>query len=41
MTSESGGTTEYRFTQTFINNTGQVWTGSEFLLGYGVGDAFT
>jgi len=41
VTSESGGTTEYRFTQTFINNTGQVWSGFEFLLGYGVGDAFT
>lgn len=41
VTSESGGSTEYRFTQTFINNTGQVWTGFEFLLGYGVGAAFT
>jgi len=37
---DSGGTTEYLFTQTFINNTGQVWTGFEFELGYGLGDAF-
>lgn len=40
-TSNSGGTTEYRFTQTFVNNTGQVWTGFVFELGYGLGAAFT
>jgi len=40
VVNDSGGTTEYRFTQTFINNTGQVWTGFEFELGYGLGDAF-
>jgi hypothetical protein len=39
--SNSGGTTEYRFTQTFINNTGQVWTGFVFELGYGLGAGFT
>jgi hypothetical protein len=40
-TDNSGGTTEYRFTQTFVNNTGQVWTGFVFELGYGLGAAFT
>lgn len=40
-TNNSGGTTEYRFTQTFINNTGQVWTGFVFELGYGLGAALT
>ena len=37
----SGGTTEYRFTQTFVNNTGLVWTGFVFELGYGLGAGFT
>ena len=41
MTSASGGTTEYTFTQTFVNNTGQAWTGFTFELGYGFGQAFT
>ncbi len=36
----SGGTTEYRFAQTLINNTGQRWTGFRFELGYGVGSSF-
>lgn len=40
-TNNSGGTTEYRFTQTFTNNTGQVWTGFVFELGYGLSAAFT
>ena len=40
-TDASGGTTEYRFTQTFVNNTGQVWTGFVFELGYGLSDGFT
>jgi hypothetical protein len=40
-TNGSGSTTEYRFTQTFINNTGQVWTGFAFELGFGLGAAFT
>src|SRR6476620_8879201 len=31
----SGGTTEYRFTQTFLNNTDPVWTGFRIELGYG------
>jgi hypothetical protein len=40
-TNNSGGATEYRFTQSFINNTGQVGTGCVFELGYGLGAAFT
>ena len=40
-TDASGGTTEYRFTQTFVNNTGQVWTGFVFELGYGLSGGFT
>lgn len=40
-TNDSGGTTEYRFTQTFVNNTGQAWTGFVFELGFGLGAAFT
>lgn len=39
-TNDSGGTTEYRFTQTFINNTGQGWTGFVFELGFGLGASF-
>lgn len=38
--SASGGTTEYRFTQSFVNNTGQAWTGFLFELGYGTGASF-
>lgn len=37
----SGGTTEYRFTQTFINNTGVLWAGFRFELGFGLGANFT
>jgi len=40
-TANSGGTTEYYFTQTFVNNTGQTWTGFVFELGYGLGVEFT
>jgi len=40
-TNNSGGTTEYLFTQNFVNNTGQVWTGFVFELGYGLGAGFT
>jgi len=40
-TNTSGGATEYRFTQSFINDTGQVGTGCVFELGYGLGAAFT
>lgn len=36
----SGGTTEYRFTQSLINNTGQIWTGFRYQLGFGTGAAF-
>ncbi len=36
----SGGTTEYRFTQSFLNNTDAVWTGFRFELGYGLGANF-
>src|SRR5687768_8582524 len=37
----SGASTEYRFTQTFINNTGVLWTGFLFELGFGTGATFT
>jgi hypothetical protein len=37
---ESGGTTEYRFTQTFFNNTDVVWGGFRFELGFGTGANF-
>lgn len=37
----SGGTTEYRFTQNFFNNTATVWTGFLFELGQGTGGNFT
>ena len=36
----SGGATEYRFSQTLLNNTGQVWTGFRYQLGFGTGAAF-
>lgn len=36
----SGGTTEYRFTQTLINNTGSIWTGFRYELGFGTGTGF-
>ena len=41
MTVASGGTTEYTFTQTFVNNTGQAWTGFTFELGYRMNLGFT
>lgn len=40
-TESSGGSTEYRFTQSFVNNTGQAWSGFVFELGYGLDAAFT
>jgi hypothetical protein len=39
-TTESGGTTEYQFVQTYINNTGTPWKGFHFELGFGTGDGF-
>jgi hypothetical protein len=36
----SGGTTEYRFTQALVNNTGQTWNDYHFELGYGTGAGF-
>lgn len=38
--SNSGGTTEYVFTQTLVNNSGVAWTGFRFELGFGTGSAF-
>lgn len=40
IASNSGGTTEYRFTQNLINNTGQTWTGIRVELGFGLGADF-
>ncbi len=40
IVSASGGTTEYRNTQTLINNTGETWTGFHFELGFGLGSGF-
>ncbi|MDQ3687684.1 MAG: choice-of-anchor F family protein [Acidobacteriota bacterium] len=40
VVTNSGGTTEYRLPQTFINNTGQAWTNFRFELGFGVGANF-
>lgn len=37
---QSGGTTEYRFTQNFINNSSATWTGFRFELGFGTGANF-
>ena len=36
----SGGTTEYRFTQALVNNTGLTWTDYHFELGFGTGAGF-
>jgi hypothetical protein len=36
----SGGTTEYRFTQTFVNTRRAAWTGFRFELGSGTGAEF-
>ena len=38
--SNSGGTTEYVFTQTLVNNSGVAWTAFRFELGFGTGSAF-
>jgi PEP-CTERM motif-containing protein len=40
IVSNSGGTTEYRFPQSFINNTGQAWSSFLFELGFGTGANF-
>ena len=36
----SGGTTEYYFTETVVNNTGETWVDFHFELGFGIGDNF-
>ncbi|GAB1542074.1 hypothetical protein NUACC21_47480 [Scytonema sp. NUACC21] len=36
----SGGTTEYFFTQTIVNNTDSTWNGFNFRIGFGVNDNF-
>ena len=36
----SGGTTEYRFTQNFVHVTGPAWTSFRFELGFGTGASF-
>ena len=36
----SGGTTEYRFTQSLVNNSGIPWNGFLFELGFGLGSQF-
>ncbi|HEX6984637.1 MAG TPA: PEP-CTERM sorting domain-containing protein [Planctomycetaceae bacterium] len=36
----SGGTTEYLFTQTLVNNTNRPWTDFHFELGFGIGAGF-
>ncbi len=40
VVTNSGGITEYRLPQVLINNTGQVWTGFRFELGFGTGENF-
>lgn len=40
IATNSGGTTEYRFAQSLVNNTGQTWTGMRVELGFGVGADF-
>jgi hypothetical protein len=40
IVANSGGTTEYRFTQTLVNNTGVAWSGFRFELGFGTGAGF-
>lgn len=37
----SGGTTEYSFSQSLVNNSGQTWSGFRFDLGFGTGSSFT
>ena len=41
VVANSGGTTEYMFTQAAINNSGQTWSGFRFELGYGTSESFT
>ena len=36
----SGGTTEYSFSQSLVNNSGQTWSGFRFDLGFGTGTSF-
>jgi len=36
----SGGTTEYWFTQSLVNNTSSLWTGFHYELGFGTGASF-
>ncbi|MCC5622085.1 PEP-CTERM sorting domain-containing protein [Nostoc sp. CHAB 5715] len=36
----SGGTTEYFFTETAVNNTSSTWDGFSFKIGFGVNDNF-
>ena len=36
----SGGTTEYLFSQTLVNNTGTAWSGFRYELGFGTGAGF-
>jgi hypothetical protein len=36
----SGGTTEYRITQSLVNNTGAMWVAMQFELGFGIGANF-
>jgi hypothetical protein len=36
----SGGTTEYFFTETVVNNTNSTWDGFSFKIGFGVNDNF-
>ena len=36
----SGGTTEYYFTETVVNNTGETWVDFHFELGFGIGNDF-
>ncbi len=40
LLADSGGTTEYRFTQGFVNTRSAPWTGFRFELGFGTGADF-
>ena len=40
VVADSGGLTEYFFTDNFLNNTGQPWTHFRFELGFGTGAGF-
>ena len=37
----SGGTTEYLFSETVVNNTNSIWNGFNFKIGFGVNDNFS